>query len=65
MSKLNIGDRIFHKSNPMIPMVVVGIEDDSIECEWVDSKGKVQRDKFIEAALERFANTQNLVGSLV
>jgi hypothetical protein len=44
MSKLNIGDRIFHKSNPMIPMVVVGIEDDSIECEWVDSKGKVQRD---------------------
>ncbi len=52
MSKFKLGTRVIHKSNPMIPMVVVGIEGDLIECEWINSKGKVLRDKFIEAALE-------------
>lgn len=53
MSEFKVGDVVYHKSrgNDGPKMIIVGVQGDMVECEWINEKGEVQRDKFLKAAL--------------
>jgi len=39
-----IGDKVYHLSNTIIKMVVIGVHKDinEVECRWLDKNGNVQ-----------------------
>lgn len=39
-----IGDKVYHLSNTILRMVVIGVHEDvnEVECRWLDKNGKIQ-----------------------
>lgn len=44
-----IGDKVYHLSNPKLPMVVIAKKDElnEVSCRWVDNDGQVQCVEFM------------------
>lgn len=55
ITDFNIGDDVYHKSNPKLTMVVVQIhiELNEVTCRWVDTKGQTQKNNFLPEELNK------------
>ena len=49
----NIGDRVYHKSNTRLKMIVIRLinETKELKCRWMDKDGNKNEDEFLFAEL--------------
>lgn len=59
-----LGERVFHVTNHFIRLLVVGIDDQMVECEWMTESGEVRRHKFHPSSLEKYSTTSTLQSGL-
>lgn len=54
--KFQVGDVVYHKSNPKIKMVIHSIWDDNVTCNWISWKGVYRHNMFRRQEIMRFVD---------